>query len=674
VAFLWAIEVIALWVLARILPGLSLEGWGAAALAVGIIGLLNALVRPFVLLLTLPITVLSFGFLTLALNAFILWGVAAMVPGLHVAGFGTGFIAAMTLSVTNTVASALLAFNEEDSVYRNIVRRIARRTHPGPPQKTAGLVFIEIDGLAATTLERAMREGYLPTLQHWLSSGSHRLRRWDCGLPSQTSSVQAGLLFGNNFDIPGFRWYERATKEVIVCNDPAHAMRIEQRVSRGAGLLRDGGISICNMFTGDAEKNVATISTLTPAAQVRRSSSIYFSFFLNPYNFTRALILMVWELFLERWQSLRQRLRGVRPRVSRGGSFPFLRAASTVFQRELGTYTLMSEMFAGVPIAYITYVGYDVVAHHAGPERTDALRILRDVDRRIAMLARAANDAPRPYHFVVLSDHGQAASIPFRQRHGRPVDDVVRELVSKGRTVHAPVVKTEGWGHLNALLSEAIRHDRLTVRAARRLLRRRTREGVVDLGSMREAASGEVLVCASGNLGLIYFTTQAQRLHLEEIASDHPGLIEGLVAHEGIGFVMMRSARYGPVVTGRGGVHYLRDRRIEGDDPLADYGDHAREHLVRLDGFPHCGDLVVMGRYHPGARQVETFEEMVGAHGGLGGAQTVPFLVVPRGWPLPAGAIRNPEHLYQVFVRWRDALAEGREPSARVDGLAGDAV
>jgi hypothetical protein len=519
-----------------------------------------------------------------------------------------------------------------------------------------------------------MREGYLPTLQHWLSSGSHRLRRWDCGLPSQTSSVQAGLLFGNNFDIPGFRWYERATKEVIVCNDPAHAMRIEQRVSRGAGLLRDGGISICNMFTGDAEKNVATISTLTPAAQVRRSSSIYFSFFLNPYNFTRALILMVWELFLERWQSLRQRLRGVRPRVSRGGSFPFLRAASTVFQRELGTYTLMSEMFAGVPIAYITYVGYDVVAHHAGPERTDALRILRDVDRRIAMLARAANDAPRPYHFVVLSDHGQAASIPFRQRHGRPVDDVVRELVSKGRTVHAPVVKTEGWGHLNALLSEAIRHDRLTVRAARRLLRRRTREGVVDLGSMREAASGEVLVCASGNLGLIYFTTQAQRLHLEEIASDHPGLIEGLVAHEGIGFVMMRSARYGPVVTGRGGVHYLRDRRIEGDDPLADYGDHAREHLVRLDGFPHCGDLVVMGRYHPGARQVETFEEMVGAHGGLGGAQTVPFLVVPRGWPLPAGAIRNPEHLYQVFVRWRDALAEGREPSARVDGLAGDAV
>jgi hypothetical protein len=182
------------------------------------------------------------------------------------------------------------------------------------------------------------------------------------------------------------------------------------------------------------------------------------------------------------------------------------------------------------------------------------------------------------------------------------------------------------------------------------------------------------LVCSSGNLGLIYFTTEPQRLPLEDIATEHPGLIEGLVAHPGIGFVMMRSSRHGPVVTGRDGVHYLREGRIEGDDPLADYGDHARQHLVRLDAFPHCGDLVLMGRYDPAARCVVTFEEMVGAHGGLGGEQTAPFLLVPRGWRLPSRAIRNPEELYQVFVRWRDALSEGREPSARVDGLAGDAV
>jgi len=239
--------------------------------------------------------------------------------------------------------------------------------------------------------------------------------------------------------------------------------------------------------------------------------------------------------------------------------------------------------------------------------------------------------------------------------------------------VHAPAVKTEGWGHLNALLSEAIRHDRLTTRAARRLLRARTRDGVVEFGRSPEAR-GDVLVCASGNLGLIYFTGESKRLDLEDIARGHPGLIEGLVVHEGVGFVMIHSSLHGPVVTGRSGVHYLRDGRVEGEDPLTGYGADAPAQLSRLNGYPHCGDLVVMGRYHPRTGEVETFEEMIGAHGGLGGVQTAAFILAPRAWPLPAGSIHTPESLHQVFVRWREALAQGREPSARMDGLARDAL
>jgi uncharacterized membrane protein YvlD (DUF360 family) len=382
VAVLWAVEVAALWALARVVPGLSLEGWRAATVSVAVIGLANALVRPILLFLTLPFTVLSFGFLTLGLNALILWLAALVVPGLHVASFWAGFVTALGLAAVNLAAADLLAFHERTrstgtsfgAWYNGRFR--CRRTAPG-------LLFVEFDGLSAGTLERAMQTGYLPTLARWVATGSHRVVRWDCGVPSQTSSVQAGILLGNNFDIPAFRWFEKTTGKMVVSNDPADANRIEQRVSRGAGLLRDNGISVCNMFTGDARRSVATISTLsTPVHEVRETSSIYFTFFVNPYNFTRALAFMAWELVVERWESSRQSLRGVRPRVSRGGGFPLLRAASTIFQRDLGTYTLMSEMFAGVPIAYMTFVGYDVVAHHAGPDRADALRILRHLDRR----------------------------------------------------------------------------------------------------------------------------------------------------------------------------------------------------------------------------------------------------------------------------------------------------
>jgi putative membrane protein len=677
VAALWIVEVAALWLLARLLPGLTIHGWDAAILGVAAIGLLNALVRPVLLYLTLPFTVISFGLLTLVLNAVILWIASLVVPGMHLAGFGAGVIAALGLSVTNTVAASLLAFEEEDSVYRNIVRRIAGRAHAVDPAAPPGLIMIEFDGLSAPLLEHAMNAGYMPTLESGRRTGRYRVARWDCGVPSQTSSSQAGILFGNNFDIPGFRWFEKATGKTVVSNDPSDAMQIEHRVSRGAGLLRDDGISVCNMFTGDAEKSIATISTFSsPARQVRRTSATYFSFYLNPYNFTRLLVLMVWDIVVEKWESARQRARRIRPRVSRGGSFALLRAMSTVVQRDLGTYTLMREMFAGVPIAYITYVGYDVVAHHAGPERIDALRVLRSLDRRVAMLARAARDAPRPYRFVFLSDHGQTRSIPFRQKYGVTVDAVVRDLLATHRTVHAPVVETEGWGHLNALLTEAIGHDRLSGRAARRLLRRRTREGYVELGaSKRGVEGGDVVVCSSGNLAHIYFREPQHRLTLEEIAADYPGLIEGLVAHAGIGFVIVRSSVHGPVVLGSGGVRYLREHRVDGDDPLDGYGDRVVEHLVRLEQFPHCGDVVLNGRYHPETGVVESFEEMVGSHGGIGGPQTEPFLMHPAGWHLPDGPISNAEQMYQLLVRWRDTLAQGEDPgAARLDASHHDAL
>jgi uncharacterized membrane protein YvlD (DUF360 family) len=669
VIVLWTAEALALRLLSLTPVGVHLGGWVAGILAVALVGALNALFRPLLLLITLPFTVLSLGFLTLVINTVVFHLAAMLLPGIE-ASFGASFIAALVLAIANTMASTLFAFHEEESVYRYILRRVTRLFRPPAKSSTPGLVFIEIDGLAHPILERAVKDGYLPAIRRLIRSGSHRLTRWDCGLPSQTSSVQAGILLGSNFDIPGFRWFDKSTGKMVQCNDPADVARIEHRVSRGAGLLREGGVSICNMFSGDADRCVATMSTLNPAAQMRRSSSAYFPYFVYPYNFTRTLILVMAEMVIERWQGWRQRLRNELPRVSRGGSFPLLRAASTVFQRELGTYALMSEMFAGTPAAYITYTGYDIVAHHAGPERSDAMRVLRSVDRRIALLLRCAAEAPRAYHFVFLSDHGHTRSIPFRQRHGKGIETVVRELIRGEGTVRAPIVKTEGWQHLRALMKEALKHDQLSTRAAHRLLLARARRQSFET----ESKSGDVLVCPSGNLANIYFTGDPRRLDLEDLAAGHPGLIEGLVSHPGIGFAMIRSVVHGPVVTGRGGVHYLRDHRVEGEDPLDGYGAHAVEELARLDGFPHCGDIVLMGRYDAAALEVQTFEEMVGAHGGLGGPQCSAFLLAPGAWTLPHEAIDSPEELHQVFMRWRDVLARGPATGAHMDAVAHDAL
>jgi hypothetical protein len=94
-----------------------------------------------------------------------------------------------------------------------------------------------------------------------------------------------------------------------------------------------------------------------------------------------------------------------------------------------------------------------------------------------------------------------------------------------------------------------------------------------------------------------------------------------------------------------------------------------------MDAFPHCGDLVLNGRYDPDAGVVVAFEDFVGAHGGLGGLQTDAFVLHPSGWPMPPDPVSSPETLFRVFTRWRDALLAGGDPAGGlVDAPRGDAL
>ena len=660
ILIVWASEVLALLLLSKLLPGLEFHRWQSAIVAVAIIGLLNALVRPILLIFLMPITLMSFGLVALALNAAMLFVAGNVVPGMSLYDPGTALLVAIGLAVINMLFARLLSLDDEDSFYRNVVRRLGRRSVSEADSEQPGIIFIEIDGLSRPVLERAFAEGHMPTLARWVSSGTHRLAQWDCGLPSQTSSSQAGILHGNNFDIPAFRWFDKDRNRLIVSNHPGDAMLIEESISNGKGLLHDGGLSVCNMLSGDAQISVATVSTF-PNRSMQRASPIYFNYYINPYNFIRGVILTFWEMLVELFQSTRALLANVRPRVSRGGWFPFLRAMSTVLQSDISVYLVTGQMFSGIRTAYTTFVGYDVLAHHAGCTRRDAVGVLRNIDQRIRNLRRAADDAPRPYHFVILSDHGHSPTTPFRQLYDQTLDQLVRGLVSDGGRVDAPMTPTEGWGHLNALLTDAIQHERFSSRAARRILRRRTRDGFVEFGARerrheRAPEEANVMVCPSGNLGLIYFTDIPGRVDFEAIATRHPQLIEGLVAHPGVDFVLAHSSAHGPLVIGKKGAHYLATGQIDGEDPLATYGENAAAHLRRLDSFPHAGDLIVNGHTDPATGAVVGFEEQVSSHGGLGGPQTEPFVLFPAHWEADVSGIRNASDLFGLLDSWRQAL------------------
>jgi hypothetical protein len=381
---------------------------------------------------------------------------------------------------------------------------------------------------------------------------------------------------------------------------------------------------------------------------------------------------MLLEIAVERRQARLQARRGVEPRMHRGGAFPLLRAVACVLLRDITTMLLVEDMHRGIAVVYADYVGYDEVAHHAGPERPEALDALAQVDRQLAALEVAARTAPRPYHFIVLSDHGQSHGATFRQREGRTLEAVIRASMAPGIAVAAATGPAESWGRLNGFLTEALADGGPLAGLVRRILPRAEGAGedeevalgpdvaAIDGSGRPTAARGEVavtrpdlVVCASGNLALVYFADREGRRTLEQVDADHPGLVASLIEHPWIGLLLVRSEADGPVVLGATGRHRLDDDTVEGDDPLADYGPLAADHLRRLDGFGNVGDLVLISAVEPASGEVAAFEELIGSHGGLGGLQTHAFLLAPADLPLPEGPIVGAPAVFTVLRSWR---------------------
>lgn len=102
------INAIAFYVTAYIVPGFTISGWQALLVMSVVWGILTLLVKPILLLLTLPINILTLGLFTFVINALLLLLLSAIVPGFHIAGFVTALIAAIVLSLVNMVLSRLV--------------------------------------------------------------------------------------------------------------------------------------------------------------------------------------------------------------------------------------------------------------------------------------------------------------------------------------------------------------------------------------------------------------------------------------------------------------------------------------------------------------------------------------------------------------------------------------
>lgn len=97
----WLLSALAIMVAAYLLPGVKIDGFFPAMVAAVVIGLINAFIKPILIILTLPINILTLGLFTLIINAFLVMLASALVPGFDVTGFGWAILFSIVLFFVN---------------------------------------------------------------------------------------------------------------------------------------------------------------------------------------------------------------------------------------------------------------------------------------------------------------------------------------------------------------------------------------------------------------------------------------------------------------------------------------------------------------------------------------------------------------------------------------------
>ncbi len=686
--------VLALLVLAAVIPGFVLAGrfYGLSP-AIGaavVVFVVNAVVWPLLSRLVIGVVVLTFGLAAFAVNAALVWLGLAFVPGVRIGGPLDALAVTLTASAVSAFTAGALPLDRAAAYRRSL--RVSQRRVLGPARQrflhssdptgsVPGVLFLQIDGLSGAALRRAVDAGRMPTVARWLSSGTHRLLSWQTGIASQTAASQCGLLFGDNDDVPAFRWLEKETGTVVVANRTEGAETLQARRSDGRGLLHaDGGVCSA-LVSGDAADAILTMSL----AGTRKGhlGNGYGGYFADPGHAVRTAVGFVTEVLREVVQAVVQRLRREHPRVGRGGPYPLLRALTTVVSQDVTVQWLTDNLLLGRSVLYADLLGYDEVAHHSGIDRGDSLAVLTDLDRRIARLEFVAREVRRPYRFVLLSDHGQSPGEPFEDLFGVSFADTVRVacgIRAEDGGARRRVAELESSWAVTAALAEA-RTGPVRDRAVSRLIRTEDR-GRDEAGD----PSDSVVVLASGGLGLISFPALPARYPLVEervedpdsrgprerragrelIEREYPELLPDLVAHPGVGFVVVADTD-GPVVVGAAGERHLGEPgspdpdRVVGVDPLTGYGADAAWSLRRAARFAHAPDVLVQGALDPATGWVVSFEHFAASHGSLGGEQTDAFVLAPSDLPLdPAWLAGTPvagaEAVHLQFRAWLAAL------------------
>ena len=333
-------------------------------------------------------------------------------------------------TMLTSVARALLALILLASWFPSSAIAAGEGTAPGADAggDEPGFLIVQIDGLSEPVLRLALASRAMPFVQGLVEGGSHTIGSWRTTAASTTTVTQAGLLHGKWRDIPAFRWWDRETGQLLDLLDREQARIFADSLEGPNDLLSDGGASITNLYSGGAPRVILTATRFDGAALawelVRFMADLSKDLQVAAGLADGALAGL---MRVVRGESAPLAL----GRVGRKAPVPVVGPALEWALVDVTAAALVRELQRGTSLIFATFATYDEVGHYAGSAHPAALDALGHIDDALRSISSAAEGSDRPYHLVILSDHGQTEGQPFAVRHGETLDQVVRDLLSE---------------------------------------------------------------------------------------------------------------------------------------------------------------------------------------------------------------------------------------------------
>ncbi|MBI4656943.1 MAG: alkaline phosphatase family protein [Elusimicrobia bacterium] len=460
-----------------------------------------------------------------------------------------------------------------------------------PPAVSGGgtLVLIQIDGLSYNRLQEAISKGYAGNIAEMIKNKGFVASPYFCGVPTVTMSIQSQMFF--NRKLPGNEWFSKTRNKEVT------GAIVEEGLPSNAGLLHKGRAFLSEL-SGGAQKGANV------RVWIDKDSEKYGGFWSKIREIGRSIPYLVRGMkfpgitFWKEWRQMKKDFAEKNYETETDKYAPVYISMLNNFAASVATEGLKKAIIEEAPSVYADFSGYDEKAHYYGYSSDQAFTELDRIDKNIGEIMETA----RKYggRVFVFSDHGQTPSETFVGKFGKKPQDFLDELGKQTDSMYK---------------------------------------------------NGDLVFSQVYSMGNIYLKNVSGHAGAAEIKKNHPGIIEKLVSHQGVGMAALRDSG-GIILISKNGraVISAAGYSSEGNDPLAPYLDArmSRDILAaQIKDYlelEESGDIVIFAPYENGKTIDYNIKyTLISEHGGIGGEQMHPFIIYdPRIAPV------NPESFFDA--------------------------